>query len=217
MMDSDQPPSTSTPTSTSAITSAVDVSAHRSCQRCSRRMSSYKSDKHTLCLHCRDVICSVEVRCSECSSWYADLMHEYLKHRKSLVSKGKKKPVVTTPSSSPSVPPSVSPSVSSLVANPSLPSVSDDQKIKAYVHSILSSFLSQSGSVGINPSFSAPMEEPNPTSPLRGATGGGGGGETANLSRGRHIEPSGMVPSSQEDVDSPFQCLCMMCIIVGLA
>ena len=29
---------------------------------------------------------------------------------------------------------------------------------------------------------------------------GGGGEESNNLFRGRHIEPSGMVPSSQEDV-----------------
>ena len=159
-MDSDQPPSTSTAPSSSAIASpASDVAAHRSCQRCSRRMSSYKYDKHTLCLHCRDVVCLVEVRCTECSSWSTDLMKEYLKHRKSLVSEGKKKPVVTTvttPSSSPSATPSVSPSISVLVFNPSLPSVSNDQKIKDYVHSILSSFLSQSGSLGINPSFSAP-------------------------------------------------------------
>ena len=99
-------------------------------------------------------------------SWSTDLMIDYLKHWKSLVSKGKKKPVVTTHSSSTSAPPSVSPSVSSLVSNPSLPSVGDDQKIKDYVHSFLSSFLLQSGSVGINPSFSAPTEVPNPAPPL---------------------------------------------------
>ena len=109
-MDSDQPPSASAAPLSSVLTSpASDFAAHRSCQRCSRRMSSYKYDKHTLCLHCRDVICSVEVRCTECSSWSTDLMKEYLKHRKSLVSKGKKKPAVTTPFSSfPSATPSVS-------------------------------------------------------------------------------------------------------------
>ena len=49
-MDSDQPPSTSTAPLSSAIASpASDVAAHRSCQWCSRRMSSYKYDKHTLC------------------------------------------------------------------------------------------------------------------------------------------------------------------------
>ena len=86
--DSDQPPSTSTAPLSSAIASpASDVAAHRSFQRCSRRMISYKYDKHTLCLLCRDVICSVEVRFTECSSWSTDLMKEYLKHRKSLVSK----------------------------------------------------------------------------------------------------------------------------------
>ena len=73
-------------------------------------------------------------------------MKEYLKHRKSLVPKGKKKPVVTAPSSSSSVTLSVLPCVSALVSNPSLPSVSDDQKIKDYVHSFLSLFLTQSDS-----------------------------------------------------------------------
>ena len=112
IMDSDQPPSTSTVPSSFAIVSlAPDVAAHCSCQHCSRRMSSYKYDKLTLCLHCRGVICSVEVRCTECTSWSTDLMKEHLKHRKSLVSKGKKKLVVTTPSSSPSATPSVSPSI----------------------------------------------------------------------------------------------------------
>ena len=151
-----------------------DVAAHRSCKRCSRRMSSYKYDKHTLCLHCRDVLCSVDVRCSECSNWSTELMQDHLKHRKSLVSRGKKKSAVTTPSSSsPSVAPSASPSVSSVASRLSLPSVSDDDKIK-YVHSILASFLSQQvsqGSLGNNPFVSAPTEVSNQSPPLRGATG----------------------------------------------
>ena len=113
-----QLPNTAMPPSTSALSSpAVDVSAHRSCQRCARWMSSYKYDKHTICNQCRDVNCAVDVRCSECSSWTADAMQEYLKHCKSLVSKGRKKPASATPSSSPSLTLVVS-TVSSLVSQP---------------------------------------------------------------------------------------------------
>ena len=118
--DKDLP--TSLPTSTSApSTSAVDVSAHCSCTRCARRMSSVKYDRHSLGLHCRDVQCSMEVRCSECSSWSSDIMQEYLKHSKTLVSKRKKKPVSTTPSS-PSITPAVS-TTASVDSSPSLPSI----------------------------------------------------------------------------------------------
>ena len=100
-------PST-TAASTSLMSPALDVAADRSCKQCSRRMSNYKDDKHTLCLHCRDVLCSVDVRCRKCSSWSTEMMQDYLKHRKSSVAKGKKNSVVSTPSSSsPLVPPSI--------------------------------------------------------------------------------------------------------------
>ena len=135
-----------------------------------------------------------------------------MKPSKSLVSKGKKKPAAATPSS-PLLTPAVS-SVSSLVSQPALPSVSDDQKIKEYVHSILSSFLSQTGSVGTNPSISASTVVPDSAPPLRGATRGVG---AAILMRGQPTEPSGMVPPVQkEDVNPLPLCHCVMCIIVGL-
>ena len=76
--------------STMASSAALDVSAHRSCLRCTKRMSSGKYDKHTICLACRNVTCSVEVRCSECSDWTLDVMQDYLKHRKSLSPKGER-------------------------------------------------------------------------------------------------------------------------------
>ena len=160
---------TSRPASTPApTTSAVDMSAHRSCHRCARRMSSLKYDRHSICLQCRDVECSLDVRCSECSSWSSDFMQDYLKHKKSLISKRKKKPVSSAPSSSPSVSLAVS-TVASVGSPIALPSVSDDAKIKDYVHLILSSFFSQSGSVGINPSsLSAPTVVPDSAPPIRG-------------------------------------------------
>ena len=100
-------------------------------------------------------------------------MQEYLKHRKSLVSKGRKKPASATPSSSPSPTPMVS-TVSSLVSQPVVPSVSDDQRIKEYVHSLLSGFFSQSSDLGTNLSFSAPLMVPHCSPLLLGATRGGG-------------------------------------------
>ena len=90
-----------------------------------------------LCLHCRDVLCSVDTRCSECSTWSTEEMLDYLKHRKSLVSKGKKRSSVATPTSaSPSVSPSVTPvevsDRSSKVASPvsSLPSLASEEGLK---------------------------------------------------------------------------------------
>ena len=40
----------------------------------------------------------MEVRCNECREWSTDAVAEYVRHKRSLVSKGKK-PKVTTPSS----------------------------------------------------------------------------------------------------------------------
>ena len=45
------PPSPSTPTTSAA----ANVSAHRTCPRCTKRMSSLKYDSHSLCVACRDV------------------------------------------------------------------------------------------------------------------------------------------------------------------
>ena len=113
-------------------------------------MSSYAHDKHTLCLHCRNVLCSVENRCKECSSWSTDEVLEYLKHRKSLVAKGKKRSSVATPtSSSPLVSPSATPvRVSASVASPpsSLLSLASEEGLRTFVHSVLASFLSQPAS-----------------------------------------------------------------------
>ena len=159
--------------STSSTSLALDTAAHRSCKQCSRRMSSYKYDKHTLYLHCRDVLCSVDVWCRECSSSSTAMMQDYLKHHKSLVAKGKKKTAVSTPSSS-SVPPSAPPSVSSVAPAPAITSLSDDAKLKEYVHSILASFFvsGSQGSLGINPFLSSPAEVPDESPQIRGSAEG---------------------------------------------
>ena len=73
-------------------------------------------------------------------------MLEYLKHRKSLVAKGKDRSSVATPTSSaPKVSPSATPvSVSASVASPSisLPSLASEEGLKNFVQSVLVSFLS---------------------------------------------------------------------------
>ena len=124
-------------------------------------------------LNCRDMQCSLDVRCDECKSWSSKFMLDYLKHRKSLVSKGKKKS--TTPSTSSSfsslLPPAVTTTAS--VGSP-LTSVSSDEKLRDYVHSILANFLSQSGSIGSNPSFSAPPVVPDKEQHPPPQGGGGG-------------------------------------------
>ena len=208
--------SASTASSSSASSPALDSAARRSCTKCSRRMSSYAHDKQSLCLHCRHVLCSVDVRCRECSNWSTDEMIEYLKHRKSLVSKGKKRSSVAKPTSaSPSVSPSVTQvkvsASSSQVASPvsSLPSLASEEGLKSFVHSVLASFLSQlSSSLGSNPFLPAPSAEVSDVS----HSGSAGGSEGDNLLRGRPVAPSGVVPPPpQEDVISPPplpQCVC---------
>ena len=72
-------------------------------------MSSLTHDKHTVCVSCKDVDCSVAVRCDECREWSTDAMNDYVRHKRSLISKSRN-PKVTTPSvSTPSVTPSESP------------------------------------------------------------------------------------------------------------
>ena len=87
---------TSSP-STPTTSAAVDVAARQSCPRCARRMTSLQFGKHSLCVVCRDVKCSLDTRCKECKSWSKDFMLGYVKHQCSLVSKGKK-PATTSPS-----------------------------------------------------------------------------------------------------------------------
>ena len=146
----------------------------------------------------------------ECSSWSTELMQDYLKHCKSLVTKGKKKSSVAMPTSSyPSVPPSATPpstsvSVSVAPPTPTLTSIASDQSIKEYVHSVLASFLSRPASqfsLGSNPFVSAPMAEvPNVTH--RGSTGES---DAESLLRDRQVASSGMVPRPQEEdvISSP--------------
>ena len=196
----DSSPSITAPTTTTS-SSTVDVAAHRSCTCCSRMMSSLKYDKHTLCLSCGDVTCTMGLRCVECTAWSTDEMAEYLRHRRSLVSKGKKKSLVATPSSSPSVPPSATPSVASSSPSPTLSSIADDEKINQYVQSVLANMPNQQSSqasLGSNPFISAPLEVPDIPTP-----GSTGGRSSESLKRDRFASPSGVVPPAEEAIMPP--------------
>ena len=187
--------STSTP-STSSTTAPVDVHA----RRCTRRMSNLTHDQHIICVSCRDIDCSVAVRCDKCREWSTETMSEYVRYKRTLVSESKK-PKVTTPSASAaSVAPSEFPAISP-VASPSPSSVADDEKLRRYVQSFFSMFSQQSQmSLDINPTLSAPSAEvPNYT--RRGSAGE----TTAESLISRSVEsPSSMVPvPPQEYVMSP--------------
>ena len=75
------------------VSSASD-SAHRSCLGCRRRMSQLKHDPHSSCSNCRKVKCDVLVRCID---WPQSAMEAYLKHRRVLESKSKRKDSTTSP------------------------------------------------------------------------------------------------------------------------
>ena len=169
----------STPPSTSSsgisIPAAMDSAALRSCPKCRQRMSSLKHDSHTICSHCRDIVCSVETRCSKCKSWSVEAMQEHIKYQKSLAGKRSKKPAVTAASVSQlavdSSPVDPSP--------PSMPSVSEDTWLKDAVLAVLQSL---SGSLGINQSSStAPSTVPDYAPSIVGATRGDGGMKLHNV------------------------------------
>ena len=88
----DKPPVTTQTTATSSSsTTTQETGAHRSCSACRKRMSQQKYDRHSVCISCRSINCDLNQRCDECSSWTSEEMDLYLKHRKTLESKGKKK------------------------------------------------------------------------------------------------------------------------------
>ena len=116
---------TSSP-STPTTSAATDVSARRSCPRCGSRMSRLQFDNHTLCVVCRDVKCSLDTRCKECKAWSKEFMLGYVKHQRSLASKGKKL-ATTSPS-----PPVTAVTTAPIVSLPSL-SFSEDH-IRQLIH-----------------------------------------------------------------------------------
>ena len=71
--------------STPPVLTAMDSAALHPCPKCHRRVSSLKYDSHSVCTHCRDTVCCVDTRCSECKDWTLDIMQEYLSIRSLLL------------------------------------------------------------------------------------------------------------------------------------
>ena len=191
MVPSTLPLSPSTP-STSA---AANVSAHRTCPCCTRRTSSLKYDKHSLCVACRDV------QCSERHSWSTGFMLGYVKHKLSLVSKGKKK----SSSSSPSVPVTAV-TTAPVVSLPSLP-VSTDDQLRSNLTSVLANLLSQSGQLGTNIPFTAPPAVLDSAPVIRG--GAGGLGSDTPMGVPTTESPGVVLPTTQGDLPPPNVSVCV--------
>ena len=119
-----------------------------------------KFARHSCCTKCRPVECSFDDRCSECEHWSDDFMHVFLKHRQSLVAKGRRKQGVAGPPLSSSAPFSQTPSL--------LPSTSSSQDVH-----VIRELVPPSAQLGmLTSSFSAPAPVPHCGATLVGPTGG---------------------------------------------
>ena len=149
--------------STPTTATAVDLYARRSCPRCGCRMSSLQFDKHTFCVICRDMKCSLATTCKECKAWSKEFMLGYVKHQRSLVTKGKR----ITPSPSPSPPVTVV-VTTSLDTSPS--ELFSEDRLRQLMHSMFKDLMP--ASVGTNPSSTAPPAVPDSATKCTEATGG---------------------------------------------
>ena len=137
---------------TTAAAAAVDLYARRSCPRCGRRMSALKFDKHTFCVICRDVKCSLSTSCKECKAWSKDFMLGYVRHQRTLVTKGNRIP----PSPSPSPPVTV---VVTTSPDTSPTELFSEDCLRQLMHSMFRDLMP--ASVCTNPSSTAPPAVPD--------------------------------------------------------
>ena len=156
-------------------------------------MSSLQFDNHSLCVVCRDVKCSLDTRCKECKSWSKNFMLEYVKHQRSLVSKGKQPATTSSPS-----PPVTAVTTAPIVTLPSLP-VSED-RFRQLMHSMLQDML-QSGSLGTNQPSTAPPAVPDSAPLSTGATGGLRSVTSVEVPSAE--SPGVVLPTSHEDPPPP--------------
>ena len=127
----------------------------------------------------------------------------FVKHQRSLVSKGKK-PATTSPS-----PPVTVVTTAPIVTLPSL-SFSED-RVRQLMHSMFQDFM-QSGSLGINQPSTAPPAVPDSATKITEATGGL---RSVTLVEAPSTESPGVVlPTIQEDIPPPPHtvsvCVCHM-------
>ena len=196
-------PISASTSSTPTTAAGVDIYARRSCPRCGRRMSALQFDKHTFCVVCRDIKCSLATRCKECKAWSKDFMLGYVKHQRTLVSKARRAPPFSSPS-----PPVTAVTTASLVSPPS--ETFSEDLLRQLMHSMFQDLMS--ASVGINRSSTAPPAVPESATKCTEATGGL---ESVTPFEAPSIESPGVVlPTTQVDLPSPppQYCVCV-CVI----
>ena len=194
-------PSLSPPTA-AAATATVDLYARRSCPRCGRRMSSLKFDKHSFCVICRDVKCSLSTNCKECKTWSKGFMLGYVRHQRSLVPKGKRIP----PSPSPSPPVTV---VVTTSPDTSPTEIFSEERLKQLMQSMFRDLMP--ASICTNPSSTAPPAVPDSATKYTEATGGL---QSDSPFEAPMLESPGVVlPTTQVDFPPPPppSCVCAIC------
>ena len=148
--------------------------------------------KIIFCVICRDVKCSLATRCKECKAWSKDFMLGYVRHQRSLVTKGKK----ITPSPSPPPPVTVVVTTSSDTSPTELFS---EDRLRQLMHSMFRDLMP--ASIGTNPSSTAPPAVPDSATKYTEATGG--------LQSVTHFEaptmesPGVVLPTTQVDLPPP--------------
>ena len=159
-------------------------------------MSTYKFDQHTKCTSCRGSTCDLENRCEECSQWSNDAMISYVKHQKSLLNKGPKRPSTSAGSASSSTSKKIIKDVESrITANVNIALSDVYAKLDA---------IQQDRSNNDN-SFAAPGEVPD-SLPGMGSTGGDVGPHKGNT-----LDPygsPGMVLHRNKDPPHPISVFC---------
>ena len=189
--------------STPTTATAVDLYTRRSCPRCGRRMSSLQFDKHTFCVICRDVKCSLATRCKECKAWSKEFMLGYVKHQRSLVMKEKR----ITPSSSPPPPVTVV-ATTSLDTSPS--ELFSEDRLRQLMHSMFRDLMP--ASIGTNPSSTAPPAVTDSATKYTEATWGGL--QSVMPFEAPTMESPGVVlPTTQVDLPPPHNVsVCVSCV-----
>ena len=76
------PITTTAPTTTTSTPTMCSDSTCRSCKKCRRRLS--RLDLHSVCCSCREIDCSLEIRCIECTSWTDTQIKDYVNNRMAL-------------------------------------------------------------------------------------------------------------------------------------
>ena len=177
---------------TAAAAAAVDLYARRSCPRCGRRMSALKFDKHAFCVICRDVKCSLSTRCKECKAWSKDFMLGYVRHQRTLVTKGKRIP----PSPSPSPPVTV---VVTTSPDTSPTELFSEDRLRQLMQSMFRDLMP--ASIYTNPSSTAPPAVPDSATKYTEATGGL---QSVTPFEAPMMESPGVVlPTTQVDLPPP--------------